>query len=233
MSKRYKLFLGDCLEVMKKIPDKFVDLVLIDPPYEQTFHGGGQRSRAKDYTRVKNKTDFMNNSFDFNSVFSEFIRICKIPNIVCFCSNKQIIPLMTWFNNNKLNPTLTCWRKTNACPLGNGKYISDVEFAIFARGKNSPWNYNAPSSIKYKCKDYPFVSGKNKLHPAQKPSELIKEYVELHSLENMIVMDCFMGSGTTGVACMNLNRKFIGIEKEEKYFNIAKERIEKAENERT
>jgi DNA modification methylase len=215
----------NCYELLPKFPDKSVDLAIIDPPYEHEYHGGGQASRAKDYTVVKENTDFMNAGFDYNLVFSELVRICKIPNIICFCSNKQIVKLMGWFEDHNLNPTLTTWRKSNACPLGNGKYISDLEFAIFARGKKSPWNYNAPSSVKYKCKTYPFVCGKKKLHPAEKPLNLIKEYVELHSLEGNTVLDCFMGSGTTALACKDLNRNFIGVELEKKYFDIAKDRV--------
>ena len=228
--KKVKLYKGDCLSILPTIESNSIDLIIIDPPYEQEFHGGGQASRAKDYTVVKNKTDFMNNGFDYEKVFPELVRICKIPNIICFCSNKQITKLMTWFESNKLNPTITTWKKINACPLGNGKYISDIEFAIFARGKGAPWNKKAPSQIKYKCKSYPFVSGKNKLHPAEKPLNLIKEYVELHSLPEQIVLDCYMGSGTTGIAALELGRKFIGIEISQEHFNTAKERIKKILN---
>ena len=220
-----KIYNGDCLSILQSFEDKTVDLVLMDPPYEQEFHGGGQRRRAKDYTKVKDNTDFMNNGFDFERVLPELVRVCKIPNFIVFCSNKQITKLMVWFEEHKLNPVLTTWRKTNACPLGGGKYISDLEYVIFARGKNAPWNHSAPSSIKYKCKSYPFVSGKGRLHPAQKPLNLIKEYVELHTLEGQTVLDCYMGSGTTGLACQELNRDFIGIELEEKYYNISKERL--------
>ena len=227
-----RLYNKSCYEFLPKLPDKSIDLAVIDPPYEHEYHGGGQASRAKDYTIVKENTDFMNAGFNYDLVFSELARICKVPNIVCFCSNKQITKLMGWFERNNLNPTLTTWKKSNACPLGNGKYISDLEFAIFARGKKAPWNSNAPSSIKYKCKVYPFVAGKKKLHPAEKPLNLIKEYIELHSLEGDTVLDCFMGSGTTAIACKELNRNFIGIELEKKYFDIAVNRVKswKGEN---
>ena len=69
------------------------------------------------------------------------------------------------------------------------------------------------------------------LHPTQKPVALLEYLVKTYTNENEIVLDNCMGSGSTGIACINTNRKFIGIEKEEKYFNIAKERIEKAEKE--
>lgn len=220
-----KIYNKDCYNFLPKLPDKSVDLVVIDPPYEHEYHGGGQASRAKDYTKVKRSTDFMNYGFDQEIIFPELVRVCKVPNIICFCSNKQIVKIMGWFEKNNLNPTLTAWKKPNACPLGNGKYISDLEFAVFARGKKAPWNHAASSSIKYKCKIYPFVAGKRKLHPAEKPLNLIKEYVELHSLEGQMVMDCYMGSGTTAIACKELNRNFIGVEIEKKYFDIAKERI--------
>ena len=226
-----KLYNKDCYKLLPKLPSDSVDLVIIDPPYEHEYHGGGQASRAKDYTVVKDNTDFMNYGFDYELVFSELVRICKIPNIICFCSNKQITKIMGWFEEHSLNPTLTTWKKTNACPLGNGKYISDLEFAVFARGKGCHWNNMAPSKIKYKCKSYPFVAGKRKLHPAEKPLELIKEYVELHSLEGDTVLDCFMGSGTTGVACEQLNRNFIGIEIEREYCEIAKNRIQEIRKE--
>ena len=68
---------------------------------------------------------------------------------------------------------------------------------------------------------------KNKLHEAEKPIELLQTIIKLSSNEEDVVLDCFMGSGSTGVACMNLNREFIGIELNERYFNIAKERIKK------
>lgn len=220
-----KLFNNDCLNVLKEIPNNRIDFTIIDPPYEQEFHGGGQQSRAKDYTVVKNNTDFMNNGFDYEQVLPELVRVTKGANIVCFCSNSQIAKLMTWFENNKIKATLTAWKKTNACPLGNGKYISDLEFAIFARAKGATWNYEAPVDVKYKLKQYPFVSGKKKLHPAEKPLELIKEYINLHSKEGDTVLDCYMGSGTTGIACKELGRRFIGIEIIKDYFEIAEKRI--------
>lgn len=221
-----KLYNGDCLEILPKLEADTVDLVLIDPPYEQDFHGGKTtRSRGNDYNKVKANTEFMNYGFPYEQVFPELLRVLKIPNLLIFCSNKQIAKLMTWFEYNKLNPTLLTWRKINACPLGGGKYISDLEYVIYARGKKAPWNYNAPTKIKYKCKDYPFVSGKSKLHPAEKPLNLIKEYVELHSLPGQTVLDCYMGAGTTGVACKELHRDFIGIELEKKYYDMARERV--------
>ena len=157
-----KLLNRDCEELLPKMKSGVIDLVIIDPPYEHEYHGGGQASRAKDYTIVKSNTDFMNDGFNYEKVLPELVRVCKVPNIICFCSNRQIVKLMGWFEEHKLNPTLTSWKKVNACPLGNGKYISDLEFAIFARGKKAPWNSKAPSKIVLKSllnfKQFSFAS---------------------------------------------------------------------------
>lgn len=72
------------------------------------------------------------------------------------------------------------------------------------------------------------TKNKEKLHPCIKPVELMERIIKVSTVEGNVVLDCFMGSGSTGVACKNLNRNFIGIELDEKYFNIAKERIDKA-----
>lgn len=229
MSKRYLLYHDDCLERMKELIEKGrkVDAVITDPPYELEFHLGGQQRRAKDFTELGKNIKFMSDGFE-KETLNLMIQICKTPNILVFCSNKQISSIMSFFESKKLSTTLLVWKKTNACPLGKGKHISDLEFVVYARGKNAPFNNEVEYFKKFKLQSSPFVNGKGRVHPAQKPLELIQNYVELHSFENQIILDPFMGSGTTGVACMNLNRKFIGIEKEEKYFNVAKERIENA-----
>ena len=223
MSKRYKLALGDCLEVMKKIPDKKVDCIITDPPYELKTHGGGNRKQWKNIH--DNFIKDLSFGFEHEKVFNEFLRVCKIPNIIIFCSNKQISKIMGWFEGEKLSVTLLCWYKENYVPFANGKHMSDVEFIVYIRGKNAHWNNSIDVRLKSKVlKDNWRIRGK--VHPTQKSIEIMNHLVELHSYENDIILDPFMGSGTTGVACMNLNRKFIGIEKEERYFNIARERIE-------
>lgn len=80
--------------------------------------------------------------------------------------------------------------------------------------------------IKYKLKQYPIINGKSKLHPTEKPIKLLEDLIRLHTKENDVILDCFMGSGSTGVACKNLNRNFVGIELNKEYFEIAKKRME-------
>jgi len=222
------LFNGDYIEVMDKLIEKGVkvDTIITDPPYEHDIHGGGLTALGKRATKVGVDIDFISKGFNYDKVFSRMLKICKIPNLLIFCSNKQISKIMSYFENKNLSTTLLTWNKTNPSPLCNGKHVNNLEFIVFVRGKGASWNDKAPFEIKSKTKNYPIVSGKNRLHPTQKPVKLIEEYVELHSLKNQVILDCFAGSYTTGIACQNLGRKFIGIELEEKYYNIGIERLE-------
>ena len=113
-------------------------------------------------------------------------------------------------------------------PFANGKYKSDVEFIIYIRGKNAHFNNEIDISQKSKV----LIDNwriNNKLHPTQKSIEVITHLLNLHSYKNDLVFDPFMGSGSTGVACINTNRNFIGIELDDNYFKIAEGRINKVQ----
>ena len=222
-----KLIHGDCLVEMQNIPDKSIDLILTDPPYEFENHGGGKNEFAN-LDLVKGKIEFISNGFDYDAVFEEFLRICKIPNILIFCSNNQVSKVMQWFESRDLSVTLLIWHKTNPVPLCNGKYLSDIEFIVWAHGKGATFNNETPFAHKSKVYRSPIVSNKNRVHPTQKSIDHITRYIEIHSNEGDIILDCFMGSGSTGVACINTKRDFIGIELNEEYFKIAEKRIAQA-----
>ena len=124
------------------------------------------------------------------------------------------------------NMELLTWHKTNPVPTCNNKYLSDTEYILFFR-ENGVKIYGT-----YETKRKYYITTTNKEdkkkynHPTIKPLNIIENFIINSSQENDIVLDCFMGSGTTGVACKNLNRNFIGIEINEEYYNIAKDRIE-------
>ena len=102
----YKLLHGDCLQFMKQIPDKSIDLIITDPPYEFDNHGGG-KNEFSSRKLVKNlHINFMSFGFDYDTVFTEMLRICKTPNILIFCSNKQISKIMSYFESMSLSTTL-------------------------------------------------------------------------------------------------------------------------------
>lgn len=215
-----RIILGDCLEVMRGIPDNSVDLILTDPPYELDNHGGGttdfaQRKLVKDL-----HIDFISNSFDLDTVFSEFIRLCNTVNVVVFCSNKQVSKIMNWWETLGYSVTLLAWDKPNPVPFGNGKYISNLEFMVYVRGKNAAFNGSNLKTFRNVG-----VSSSKRLHPTEKPLELVKRLIEIHSNENDLVLDPFAGSGSTLIACKDLNRNYIGIEINPEYVEVAEERL--------
>lgn len=218
---------GDCLELMKDIPDKSIDMVLTDPPYLVPPHGGGRKGLADRLSRIRDEIEFIAKDFDFESVFSEFLRVCKVPNFIIFCSNLQLGRTIVYFENKGLKVDALVWSKINPAPLGFNSYISDIEYIVYVHVEGSYFNNDAPLDFKKKTKRYSIITNAmEKYHPTQKPIDLMRELITVHSKENDVILDSFMGSGSTGVACKSLNRKFIGIELDDYYFNIAKQRIE-------
>lgn len=217
---------GDALELMKQIPDKSIDCVITDPPYEITPHGGGRSGLADRSSKIRDEIEFIANGFDYERAFNEFIRICKIPNFIIFCSNLQLGKTINFFENKGLKVDCLVWSKLNPAPLCNGKYISDLEYIVYIHDKGSYFNNDAPLDFKKKTKRYGIItSNMGKVHPTQKPIDLMIELVTVHTRVRDVVLDPFVGSGSTGVACKLLNRDFIGMEIDEKYYNIAKDRL--------
>lgn len=225
---KYRLINGDCNKELDKIIDtgfKF-DFILIDPPYKLENHGGTRKAMARRMNKIKDEIDFISNGFDYDTIFNKLIELQNIVNMCIFCSNKQISKIMGWFEDKGYSVTLLVWKKTNPSPLCNLKHISDLEFIVYVRGKGAYWNSDENLEIKYKLKQHSIINGKNKFHPTEKPVNLLKELIRLHSKENDVILDCFMGSGSTGVACKELNRNFVGIELNKEYFEIAERRME-------
>ena len=217
---------ADCMAYMKDMADKSVDLILTDPPYEYENHGGGQAQLAQRQLVKDKHIDFMSVGFDYDQALTEFIRICRIPNILMFCSNKQISILMSWFDQRHIPVDLLVWSKTNPIPLCNGKYLSDCEFIVYAHGRGAVFNNECPYEYKRKVYSSPIVSNENRLHPAQKPVELLKRYILLHTMTGATVFDPFMGSGSTAIAADLTDRNFIGVELDKTYFGIAQQRLQ-------
>ena len=232
-----KLLQGDCLELMRDIPDKSIDLILTDPPYliskESGFSNGGAWNNAEDkrFRKTPPKTDFGEwdkKEIDFFTVFKEFYRVLKPSGtIVCFFDIWKMQYLKQIAEENKFKQfRLIRWDKTNPVPVNSKlNYLSNAtEYALTCVKGGKPTFHSEYNPGIFK---YPICSGKERTeHPTQKPVSLMRDLLDIHTNEGDTVLDAFMGSGSTGIACKNLNRNFIGIELDEKYFNIAKERIE-------
>lgn len=233
LSKNINLFNGDCLEVMKGIPDGSVDLILTDPPYnisrDSCFLRGKNPAKKGDVFLIKHDFgEWDRKPLDLNSLFNEFNRVLKRGGtLLIFYDIWKLQDLKAAAENFKFKqPRVCCWVKNNPVPLNSDKnYLSNAceYFVTFVKLGKGVFNSKYDNGL-YK---YPICHGKERTeHPTQKPLTLISELLLKHSNKNDVILDMFMGSGTTGVACKNLNRKFIGVELDETYFNIAKERIE-------
>lgn len=239
-----ELYKGDCLEEMKKIPDKSVDLILCDLPYQMTGM----------------KWDSL---IDLDRLWEQYNRILKEEgNVVLFCAGMFTYRLIQ--SNLKNYRYKLIWKKNVPTGMASAKYRPMKyyeEIVVFNRGANATYNPILKERVGAgkDCYNYDHYCGKNnhiqvdkqarrydpdfvqpsdvlefnvvpnrrgKLHPTQKPTELCEYLIKTYSNEGDVVLDNCMGSGTTGVACVSTNRGFIGIEMDDKYFEIAKERIE-------
>ena len=217
------LYCGDCMDVLPLIGK--VDAVITDPPYELSSSGPGEShygmSLAKfDSERYKDIVS----GFDVEALFSSLSEICVPFNAFCFCSNKQISKIMLANEAAGRATTLLIWHKTNSAPFANGVWRGDIEYCVHARAKGAYFKGNAEEKTKVSV--HPTVV--DSAHPTVKPLPIVKKYVQICSAAGHIILDPFMGSGTTGVAAIQLGRKFIGIERDPKYFDIACKRIEQA-----
>jgi len=200
------LYLGDCLEVMKSIPDKSVDAVITDPPYGINY----------DASHKKYKNGISRNIGDWDKKPFDPSPILKL--------NK---PTIMWGGNcfaSRL-PDQAGWLSWVKSTRNNGKIRqADMELAwtnCIARSRNITHLWIGA----YRDSE----SGIKNVHPTQKPIAVMKWCIELITKQGDTILDPFMGSGTTGVACVQTGRKFIGIEIEPKYFDIAVKRIKDAQ----
>ena len=225
---KVKLLHGDCLNEIKKIPDKFIDLIITDPPYPTTARGSAGNSGGMLQKDINKKgLVFTHNDIDCEKYVPEFYRVLKDGSHCYVMTNHvNLIHMLNTFTANGFHFIKSLiWNKGNK--IMGQYYMSQFEYILFFRkGRGVKINNCGTSDIisvpnkKQKGED-----GKN-LHDTEKPVELMKILVENSSKENGIVLDPFMGIGATGVAALSSNRSFIGIELDENYFNIAKKRIE-------
>lgn len=237
----FELWNGDCISLMDNINDKSIDCIITDLPYQQTSRNKWDviipfELLWKQYKRIVKDSaaiilfgngmftaDLMISNRDmwrYNLIWEKtqptgFLNAKKMPlrNHEDICVFYKKLPTY--------NPQKT---------TGHTRKVSKAEHKIGCKnttdyGEHGLTTYDSteryPKSVWKFAKDVQ----KSALHPTQKPLALIEEIIKTYTNENDLVLDNCMGSGTTGLACKNLHRKFIGIEKEAKYFNIAKERI--------
>ena len=250
---KYELYNGDCLEVMKDIPNKSVDMILCDLPYGMT----------------ECKWDIL---IPFDGLWEQYNRIIKDNRVICLFSSQ---PFTIKLINSNINMFKYCWYWKKTKPSGwqhsKNKPMSIIEeICVFSKApighasrlKEKRMFYNPQGVVSVGTKkvksvfhgrtmgerlnqtgreyeaftgfpsnilEYPNIVGKNAIHPTQKPISLLEYLIKTYTNENETVLDNCMGSGSTGVACMNTDRQFIGIELDKNYFEIAEKRIKEAD----
>lgn len=233
------LFNNDCITIMKSFPNNKIDMIFADPPYFLS-NGGLSVHSGKIVSVNKGEWDKVSNYYDislFNYTWlSECYRILKFGGTIWVSGTMHNI-FDVEKNLKKIGfkiINIIIWRKIDPPPLiYKNKFRFSYEFIIWAsKGKNKTFNYDKMFVINNSemtdVWDLPAVSMNEKkygYHPTQKPECLLERIIIASTNEKDIVLDPFMGSGTTGSVAKKLNRYFIGIEKDINYFKIAKQRI--------
>ena len=224
---KIKLINGNCLDTLKNIPNESIDLIVTDPPYPTTSRGNAGNSGGMLQKDINKKGKvFTYNNINCKEYAPEFYRVLKDGSHCYVMTNHiNLIDMLNTFTDVGFHFIKSLiWNKGNK--IMGQYYMSQYEYILFFRkGKGKKINNCGTSDIlsipnkKTKDKD-----GKN-IHDTEKPIELMEVLVNNSSQENELILDPFMGVGSTGIACIKNNRNFIGIEIDENYFNIAKERM--------
>lgn len=247
-----KLLNGDCLELLQNIPDKSIDMILTDPPYGTTACKWDSIIPFEPMWEQLNRIIKDNGAIVLfgSEPFSSYLRMSNIKQYkydwvwekdkgtgFAF-SNKQPLRktenISVFYKNTpfydsqgvKLDKPYT--RALPVVKSDSSKGAGDQNLEETGARKYATYTHAKKTNLVYFTRD----SQKGcSLHPTQKPVALLEYLIKTYTLENETVLDFTMGSGSTGVACVNTNRDFIGIELDDKYFNIAKDRIETAQKE--
>lgn len=239
-----KIYNIDCLDGLRQMPDNSVDLLITDPPYKFVSGGGcGAFGSAKryyhdEYLKLDHSDKSLNarkrkatfdtqnicDGFDIQ-VLNECCRVLKKINAYVWCSKEQLLDLMQFFKNKECNIDLLTWHKTNPIPTCNNTYLSDTEYLIYAREKGVKLMGEYSTKKKYWISECNVSDKELWKHPTIKPLNIIETLVGNSSVAGGVVLDPFMGSGTTAIAARNLDRQFIGFEIDETYYHNSLERL--------
>ena len=209
-----KVYQGDCLELMKDIPDGSIDMILCDLPY-------GEVNRKSSGLRVLDKGVADICEINLDVLVKEYHRICK-GTVYLFCGIEQISQLTNQLKLNGFSTRLGQWEKSNPSPMNGTKvWLSGSEFCVIGRKPKATFNRHCEKPI------WKYPVGSSKIHPTEKPVKLFQYLIESSTNGGDLVLDNCAGSFTTAIACLNTNRDYICMEKEKSYFDIGYERIKK------
>jgi hypothetical protein len=216
LAENVTLYLGDCHALLPEVGK--VDALVFDPPYAFETSGGGKFRAAR-----KCLDDIVEAGLDIGFDYSIFSKKL-VSSVVVFCHNDQLPELLPFLAKRFKRFALCAWRKSNPMPVANRHYLPDTEFYIHA------WDGDAfpiGASLADKRRSIETPVGKSEFdHPTVKPLAVMAKIVA--NVNAQTICDPFMGTGSTGVACVQAGRGFVGIERNPKYFDIAVTRIAQA-----
>jgi DNA modification methylase len=229
--RKYDLFLGDSFEYIKKVPDRSVDLILTDPPYNLGRYSTGniKMSWRKEFNNDVAAWD--TTTFNPAQWLEDFRRILKpTGTIFAFTSYNLLGQWHQVFDPVFDTFQFMVWHKINPPPkLRRAGFLNSCELIICCWNKGHTWNFTKQSEM-HNFIETPICMGrerlKNPVHPTQKPLKVLTPLINLATNPGDLVFDPFMGVGSTGVSALQLNRRFTGIEIDPTYFSAAEKRIE-------
>lgn len=231
-SKRYTLIQGDCMNYLSQIPDKSIDLILTDPPYNIAKYSTGNIPLPGRSALNNDLGEWDLAPIEPIKLIDDFKRILKPDgNIFIFTSYNLIGKWHEVFDNEFDTFQFFIWHKTNPAPkIYKNGFLNSCEMIICMWNKGHKWNFGKQTEM-HNFFESPICMRPERLsnpkHPAQKPVKLLEHILKIASNEGDVIFDPFMGVGSTGVAALKNNRKFIGCEIEKEYFDAALRRIDK------
>ena len=215
-----RIYNMDCLDGMKAIPDGSVDCVCTDIPYnEVNREDNGLRTLDKDKADIG----------DFDIIDLTRILCNKSKgSVYMFCGINQVSAIRMTMTDCNLSTRLLIWEKTNPSPMNGDKiWLSGIECCVFGKKSGATFNEFCKNVV------FRYPSGERNIHPTQKPVTLIRRLILASSNEQDTILDPFMGSGTTAIACIKEHRHFIGFELNKEYFDKACKRIDNEQRQLT
>jgi len=211
------LHLGDCLEFMRTLPDGAVDAVVTDIPFNEVNRDSGG-------FRLFDKGVADSAEFDLDSTIRQMVRVAR-GSLYVFCGQEQFSYIKKILIERGLSTRTIVWEKTNPSPMnGQSIWLSGIELCVYGRKPKATFNGHCKNTVLR----YPTGNGLTD-HPTEKPLRIINEFILTSTNFGDTVLDPFMGSGTTGVGCVQTGRKFIGCDNYPAYFAIAQRRIAEAQ----
>lgn len=235
-----RIALGDAIECLRNIPNGSVDFIITDPPYNL---GLFMKKRGTNMNKLRNG-HFAASGWDdlcfedWTKQMGMFLKEChrvlkKKGNLIIFMSIIKVETLINLAQDSGFYyKTVGIWHKTNPLPRNmNLQFVNSTETWVYMVNDGTTGTFNNEGKVLHDFVETATISNKERKHgkhPTQKPIGLMKHFIGILCNEGETVLDPFMGSGSTGVACKELNRNFIGIELNESYFELSRKRIEEA-----